>query len=96
MGSGKSTLISFIGGFLNPVFQSSGKVLLNGIDVSNLPANQRRIGTLFQDDYLFPHLSITGNLMFGIPSEINKNERKEIARLALLEIGLEKMGRTRP
>ena len=95
-GSGKSTLISFIGGFLNPVFQSSGKVLLNGIDVSNLPANQRRIGTLFQDDYLFPHLSITGNLMFGIPSEISKNERKEIARLALLEIGLEKMGERDP
>ena len=95
-GSGKSTLIAFIGGFLNPVFQASGKVLLNGIEVSKIPANQRRIGTLFQDDYLFPHLSISGNLMFGIPSEFNRNERKAIANQALIEIGLEELGERDP
>ena len=91
-GSGKSTLIAFVGGFINPVFQASGTIKLNGIEVSSLPANQRRIGTLFQDDYLFPHLSITGNLMFGIPPTKPNSERKNIANQALLEIGLEELG----
>ena len=95
-GSGKSTLISYIGGFLNPVFQVTGSVELNGVDVSKLPANQRRIGTLFQDDYLFPHLSIIGNLMFGIPSDIGKTKRKILAKQALSEIELEEIGKQDP
>ena len=95
-GSGKSTLISYIGGFLNPVFQVTGSIELNGVDVSKLPTNQRRIGTLFQDDYLFPHLSIIGNLMFGIPSDIGKSKRKILAKQALSEIELEEIGEQDP
>ena len=95
-GSGKSTLISYIGGFLNPVFQVTGSVELNGVEVSKLPANQRRIGTLFQDDYLFPHLSIISNLMFGIPSDIGKSKRKILAKQALSEIELEEIGERDP
>ena len=95
-GSGKSTLISYIGGFLNPVFQVTGSIELNGVEVSKLPANQRRIGTLFQDDYLFPHLSIIGNLMFGIPSDIGKSKRKILAKQALSEIELEEIGEQDP
>jgi len=65
-GSGKSTLLAWIGGALDPAFRASGRVTLGGRDVTRLPAHARRIGVLFQDDLLFPHLSVGGNLAFGL------------------------------
>jgi putative thiamine transport system ATP-binding protein len=65
-GSGKSTLLAWISGALEPAFRASGRVVLGGRDVTDLPAHARRIGVLFQDDLLFPHLSVAGNLAFGL------------------------------
>ena len=57
-GSGKSTLLNWMIGDLAPMFTASGELWLNGSRRDNLPIEQRRIGILFQDDLLFPHLSV--------------------------------------
>jgi putative thiamine transport system ATP-binding protein len=75
-GSGKSTLLAFIGGFLDPAFAARGEVLLGGQAVTRLPAEKRRVGILFQDDLLFPHLSVGENLAFGLPPGGGRAERR--------------------
>lgn len=66
-GAGKSTALGAIIGTLPPAFALSGRILLDGRDVTALPTRLRRIGLLFQDDLLFPHLSVGGNLGFALP-----------------------------
>ncbi len=65
-GSGKSSLLSAIGGDLGFPFTVSGQISLNGQNILPLPPEQRRIGRLFQDDLLFPHLTVGENLLFGM------------------------------
>jgi putative thiamine transport system ATP-binding protein len=92
-GSGKSSLFAFLAGFLDPVFQASGKVLVDGVDVTNKPAHQRHLGLLFQDPLLFPHMSVAGNLMFALPASIKgKSVRLAKVDAALAEAGLEGFG----
>src|SRR5262249_55438493 len=67
---GRSPLLAFIGGFLAPAFPAAGRVLVDGEDVTSLPAERRRLGLLFQDDLLFPHLSVGGNLGFGLAANV--------------------------
>lgn len=74
-GCGKSTLLSAIAGHLAPAFHCQGNVSLNGHNVMELAPNLRKIGVLFQDDLLFPHLSVGENLMFGLPRCYQGNER---------------------
>lgn len=82
-GSGKSTLINLISGHLAPAFRASGKVMIKQ-DILKLPPHKRRVGVLFQDDLLFPHLSVGQNLMFGIAG----GRRKKRALAMLSDIGL--------
>ncbi|WP_181421951.1 ATP-binding cassette domain-containing protein [Halomonas sp. LBP4] len=89
-GSGKSTLLAFVAGFMAPAFQATGQVRLDGHDITRLPAERRGIGLLFQDPLLFPHLSVAGNLRFGMPRATrNRAGRVEAA---LGEIGLAGFG----
>ncbi|WP_370048484.1 MULTISPECIES: ATP-binding cassette domain-containing protein [Salipiger] len=89
-GSGKSTLLAAITGALDPAFALSGRILLDGEDVTALPTERRRIGILFQDELLFPHLSVGGNLAFGLtPSLRGRAARRKRIGSALQEIGLE-------
>ena len=75
-GSGKSTLLAALTGTLPPNFRTTGRVLLQGRDVLTLPPHARRIGLLFQDDLLFPHLTVGGNLAFALPyAAPNRAER---------------------
>ncbi len=83
-GSGKSSLLAFVCGTLDPVFAATGEVLLDGTDLTVLPPERRRVGILFQDDLLFPHLSVAENLAFGLPPEV----RGRHARLARAEAAL--------
>jgi len=69
-GCGKSSLLAFLCGTLERCFAASGRVLLDGVDVTGLPPERRHMGILFQDDMLFPHLSVAENLAFGLPPEI--------------------------
>lgn len=66
-GSGKSTLLSFVAGDLQSPFLGDGHVRLDGVPLDGLPPEKRRIGRLFQDDLLFPHLTVAENLLFGMP-----------------------------
>jgi putative thiamine transport system ATP-binding protein len=87
-GSGKSSLLAFICGTLDPAFRAIGRVRLDGADIGNLAPDRRRLGILFQDDLLFPHLSVGGNLAFGLPAGLPSRERRTRAIAALAEAGL--------
>jgi putative thiamine transport system ATP-binding protein len=88
-GSGKSSLLDFIAGFLKPDFTATGQVLLNGEDITGLPAQERHIGLMFQSPLLFPHMSVLKNLMFAIPPSVrDRAERKRLAEEALDDVGL--------
>ncbi|MEN8896480.1 MAG: ATP-binding cassette domain-containing protein [Yoonia sp.] len=88
-GVGKSTLLAFVTGTLAPVFSASGSVHLDGQDITHTPPHQRRVGILFQDDLLFPHLSVGANLAFGLQVGGTKQERLAKINAALTEVGLE-------
>lgn len=85
-GSGKSSLLAYIAGFLEPAFDTSGNIFIDGEDISALPAEQRKIGLLFQDPLLFPHLSIAGNLRFGLAR--GQSGKQKIISEGLQAIGL--------
>ncbi len=87
-GSGKSTLLAAITGTLAPAFAMTGRVRLDREDVTNLPAEARRIGILFQDVLLFPHLSVGANLAFGLRPHV----RGRAARRAGIEQSLDAIG----
>ena len=81
-GSGKSSLLSFIGGNLDPVFHATGDISLNGAALNDVPPNRRRMGRLFQDDLLFPHMTVGENLLFAVP-RLPQPERLAMMRTAL-------------
>jgi len=87
-GSGKSTLLAYTSGFLDPAFAASGSVSVNGREIIGLPPEQRCVGILFQDDLLFPHLSVGGNLAFGLHSSVTGRAK----RRAAIEEALEQAG----
>jgi putative thiamine transport system ATP-binding protein len=96
-GSGKSSLFAFLAGFLDPIFQASGRVLVDGTDLTNKPAHKRHLGLLFQDPLLFPHMDVVGNLMFALPPEMKgKAARRMRVDAALIEAGLEGFGTRDP
>ena len=87
-GVGKSTLLSWLIGALPTAFVASGQAYLNQQQIDQLPTEQRRVGILFQDDLLFPHLSVGGNLGFALPAKIKGTERKMQIEAALSQAGL--------
>ena len=82
-GSGKSSLLAFIGGFLDPVFKATGKVFIDGTDITDLSAHERHTGILFQDPLLFPHMSVGENLLFAIKPAIKGIDRVARAQSSL-------------
>ena len=62
-GGGKTTLLNILGGFLEP---TRGQVLIEGQDVTGIPPAKRPTTTVFQDYALFPHMSVAGNVAFGL------------------------------
>ena len=75
-GCGKTTTLRMIAGFDLP---TSGQILLNGEDISNLPPNKRPVNTVFQRYALFPHLNVYENIAFGLrlkKTEIKVTNRK--------------------
>lgn len=87
-GVGKSTLLSFVTGTLDRAFTATGKVWLDGDDISRLQPHLRHVGILFQDDILFPHMSVGQNLAFGMAPGGSRADRRERIANALAEIGL--------
>lgn len=88
-GCGKSSLLAFICGTLPPVFVASGVAQIDGEALEGLPPEQRHVGILFQDDLLFPHMSVGENLSFGLPPTVTgRAERRARVEAALAEAGL--------
>ncbi|MCF2871576.1 ATP-binding cassette domain-containing protein [Octadecabacter sp. G9-8] len=87
-GVGKSTLLAFITGTLPSGFKGMGQVLLDGEDITSRPPHQRHIGILFQDDLLFPHMSVGANLAFGMPAGGTMTARRAKIDTALADVGL--------
>lgn len=89
-GSGKSTLLAFATGTLDRAFTATGRVLLNGRDLSHLAPQDRRLGLMFQNALLFPHLSVGGNLAFGLSPDLRgRAARRAAVAAALARAGLE-------
>lgn len=72
-GCGKTTTLRILGGFEKP---DSGKVLFDGQDITDLPANKRNLNTVFQKYSLFPHMTIAENIAFGL--KISKKSKAYI------------------
>jgi putative spermidine/putrescine transport system ATP-binding protein len=62
-GCGKTTTLRMVAGFETP---SSGKVVVNGENITNKPPNQRNVGMVFQSYALFPNMTVAGNIGFGL------------------------------
>jgi len=94
-GTGKSTLLAFIAGDLEAPFTAEGTVSLEGRNLDGVPPERRRIGRLFQDDLLFPHLTVAENILFGMPRG-PRVERLKRVEAALAEAELEGFGARPP
>ncbi|MEZ9763349.1 ABC transporter ATP-binding protein [Vibrio splendidus] len=95
-GCGKSTLLDAIAGHLNDEFSYSGTVILNDIQLDDLPSHQREVGILFQDDLLFPHLKVWENLAFSLPNSVKGSDRQQQAMKALKDIELTRLADSFP
>jgi iron(III) transport system ATP-binding protein len=72
-GTGKSTILRLIAGLEKTM---SGKIIIDGKDVTDTPTFNRNVGYVFQSFGLFPHLSVKNNILFGI-KHLPKNERQK-------------------
>jgi putative thiamine transport system ATP-binding protein len=66
-GIGKSTLLHWLLGNVPEHVAISGQIMLSGTDITDLAIEQRRVGLLMQDVYLFPHLNVQDNICFALP-----------------------------
>ena len=80
-GCGKTTILRLISGFLNP---DSGTIKINGEIQNNVLPNRRKVGMVFQDYALFPHLTVEQNLFYGLnltkPSKEQKAQNEQIVK----------------
>jgi len=96
-GCGKSSLLAFVCGTLPPIFETTGEVYLDGGEVGGLAPEQRHMGILFQDDLLFPHMSVGENLAFGLPRRVKgRQARRAQVEAALAEADLAGMAERDP
>jgi thiamine transport system ATP-binding protein len=93
-GAGKSTLLNAIAGFVVP---TAGRIRWDGQDLAPLSPGERPVSILFQDQNLFPHLTLTQNLGLGLSSHLRltAQDQAKIAR-ALDRVGLSGLGPRRP
>ena len=85
-GSGKSTLLRVIAGIVVP---DRGRVVIDGHDVTRRPTHQRGVGMVFQDNQLFPHMSVLDNVAFGLRMAGRpRADRERVGREWLERVGL--------
>jgi putative thiamine transport system ATP-binding protein len=96
-GVGKSTLLAAIAGTIEPVFGVTGSIRIGDERIERLPPERRGVGLIFQDDLLFPHLSVGRNLAFGLAERLRgRAERRRAIEDALRRCGLEGFGERDP
>src|SRR6266700_7468040 len=86
-GCGKPTLLRAIAGLAQP---DTGKVELAGRDITNVPPHRRNVGVVFQSYALFPHLTVAGNIAFGL--KVRGAARREIDAAVERALSLVKLG----
>ena len=75
-GLGKSTLLDLISGFHDNNLIWTGKIYLNKLDITNASIQNKKIGYMLQDYFLFPHFNVKNNLIFSLPKKTrNKKEQ---------------------
>ena len=79
-GCGKTTLLRICAGFQHP---KEGRVILDGVDITDLPPEKRKVNTVFQNYALFPHLNVFDNIAFGlrIAKRSNQDVKREVERM---------------
>jgi thiamine transport system ATP-binding protein len=83
-GSGKSTLLRVVAGLHVP---TEGRVFIDDVDITTRPAHLRRVGLIFQDQALFPHLDVARNIAFGLRFAHQAPRQEQAGRVAqLLEL----------
>ena len=93
-GCGKTTTLRLVAGFEQP---TSGRILLDGVDVARMPAHERNVNTVFQSYALFPFLSVFDNVAFGLKyKKVSKAERVRRVYEALDLVQLRKFEKRRP
>lgn len=93
-GSGKSTLLRLIAGFNR---HQHGELLIDGQDITAIPAHQRNVGMVFQNYALWPHMTVWDNVAFGlVERRASKEEIKRKVGAALELVGLSAFGERRP
>ncbi len=76
-GIGKTTILKALLGLLSFPFKVEGNLILNDRDITNIAPENRKIGILFQEGFLFPHMSVAENLLFAVAKNIPKKRRKQ-------------------
>ncbi len=76
-GLGKSTLLDLISGFHDNNLIWTGKIYLNKIDITNISIQNKRIGYMLQDYFLFPHFNVKNNLIFSLPKQ-TRNKKEQV------------------
>lgn len=93
-GAGKSTLLGGIGGF---VAQQSGVLSWNGVDITALPPHKRPVSMLFQDNNLFPHLTVLQNVALALGSRLTPTrDVQNQAEDMLARVGLNDLATRKP
>jgi spermidine/putrescine transport system ATP-binding protein len=93
-GCGKTTTLRMIAGFVRP---TGGEILLDGVDVAQVPPHQRNVHTVFQNYALFPHLNVADNVAFGLRRrKVGKDETKRRVAEALELVELGRLAGRRP
>ncbi|SAL18701.1 ABC transporter [Caballeronia sordidicola] len=89
-GCGKTTTLQMVAGLVAP---TSGRILLDGEDITNVKPSARGLGIVFQSYALFPHMTVEQNVSFGLEMRrVSSDERKRRVRDALALVHLEKFG----
>ena len=93
-GSGKSTLLRVLAGFVKP---DRGQVLIDGVDISQLPPYERPVNMMFQSYALFPHMSVEQNIAFGLKQDrLPAGEVKDRVAAMLELVQMKDLGKRKP
>jgi len=93
-GCGKTTTLRMIAGFERP---TAGEIVLDGVDVAQVPPHRRNVHTVFQNYALFPHMDVFDNIAFGLRRRrVPKGELDRRVQQAIALVELEGLGKRRP
>ena len=93
-GCGKTTLLRMLAGLETP---DEGKILIDGVDMTHVPAHERPVNMMFQSYALFPHMTVEQNVAFGLVQEgVSKLVIKDRVYEALSQVQMEKYARRKP